>query len=199
MRQFGTFSKHIMCQFSWWHGTFFTLFIAFISYVAWAVSFCQEASFGWLGRVAESECGGKLALPRPPVMPRKMLMVCWQQPAGGDLGSAICSPPRKLRVYEREWENVLFYIHGSLTRPVSNTKTTVLPDPPLGVLLQDDHESTALKMTCKSVGRVLFMCTLQEDTLSTCISVLSSEITSMWHKQGRGEWVGRENGDWLVG
>lgn len=44
MRQFGTFLKHIMCQY--WLMTWHILYFVYcIGYGAWAVSYCQEASF----------------------------------------------------------------------------------------------------------------------------------------------------------
>lgn len=82
-----------------------------------------------LDKMAKVRVGcGNLALqglPGPAAAPTEMPVACRQQPAGGELGLAICSPPGSFMFMREKGENVQFYT--SLPRPVSSTQTISLP------------------------------------------------------------------------
>lgn len=109
MRPFGTFSKHITCQYylMTWHILYF---VYCIGNGAWAVSRCQEASSFGSSLRAKPGRGKKNNPARPPAAPTANPVVCRQQPAGGELGLAICSPPGSC-ILMREKERMCSSIH----------------------------------------------------------------------------------------
>lgn len=114
-----------------------------------------------------------------------MPVACRQQPAGGELGFAICSPPRKLHVYEREGENVLFFT--SLPRPVSSRKTSYIPPSVRSRrLITVGKRNSATDIWVGGRFGDERVC-IGVAMLSTCISFLLSAFTFMWHRPHRGE------------
>lgn len=128
MRPFGTFSKHITCQYylMTWHILYF---VYCIGNGAWAVSRCQEASsFGSSLSWARGLNWGGAKKKQPRGAAGSSHSESRGVPAAAcrwRAGLSHLLSPRKLHSYEREGENVQFYT--SLPRPVSSTKTIFLP------------------------------------------------------------------------
>lgn len=196
MRQFGTFSKHIVCQGSWWHGTFFTLFIAFFSCVAWAVSYYQEDSLaGWAGWLwVPWKLGpAKTASGAPRDACGVLAAACrWRS------GLSHLLSPRKLRVSERGWENVQFYTSLPTEACVKHKKTIPSWSSP-------QSKSVKLcKITIKHsranelwVGRggVLFTCVAREHTFNMHESSLIRDdilVTCETNRAGGNELEGKK-------
>lgn len=200
MRPFGTFSKHITCQYylMTWHILYF---VYCIGNGAWAVSRCQEASsFGsslsWARGLNRG--GAKKNNPAgPPAAPTANPVVCRQQPAGGELGLAICSPPGSC-ILMREKERMCSSIHHcqGLSQAQKQYSSHLLTSENRA---HGNCESVAAKLTrvrvCVRLRRTCF----QHASVFSCQeSYPDTSRTGRWSKKRQGRLVGKrgQSGGW---